>query len=402
MKTTLIGATLFILTAAAVAFYPALNTSGSVVATTPLHTTQLIDPVHVAKPKIDVVFVLDTTGSMSGLIAAAKEKIWSIATSMASAQPVPQIRIGLVAYRDRGDAYVTRVVDLSSDLDTMYATLMQFAADGGGDGPESVNQALHDAVNGMAWSQDPNSYKVVFLVGDAAPHMDYQDDVKYPQTLALAAAKGIIVNTIQCGEEAETRQRWQQIAAVGHGSYFSVDQGGSAVAITTPFDADLARLAAALDQTRLYYGTPEEKARQLAKVDATDKLHALASPATQARRAAFNATAAGATNAIGDSELVADVASGRVDIAAVEVDKLPAPMQTMSVEARKELVEKTAGKRADLQAQIKALADQRDDYAAKQIAAGGGAKDSLDDKIYSAVREQAKSTGMIYPEAPKY
>jgi len=402
MKTTLIGATLFILTAAAVAFYPALNTSGSVVATTPLHTTQLIDPVHVAKPKIDVVFVLDTTGSMSGLIAAAKEKIWSIATSMASAQPVPQIRIGLVAYRDRGDAYVTRVVDLSSDLDTMYATLMQFAADGGGDGPESVNQALHDAVNGMAWSQDPNSYKVVFLVGDAAPHMDYQDDVKYPQTLALAAAKGIIVNTIQCGEEAETRQRWQQIAAVGHGSYFSVDQAGSAVAITTPFDADLARLAAALDQTRLYYGTPEEKARQLAKVDATDKLHALASPATQARRAAFNATAAGVTNAIGDSELVADVASGRVDIAAVEVDKLPAPMQTMSVEARKELVEKTAGKRADLQAQIKALADQRDDYAAKQIAAGGGAKDSLDDKIYSAVREQAKSTGMIYPEAPKY
>ena len=402
MKTTLIGTTLFILTAAAVAFYPALNTSGSVVATTPLHNTQLIDPVHVAKPKIDVVFVLDTTGSMSGLIAAAKEKIWSIATSMASAQPVPQIRIGLVAYRDRGDAYVTRVVDLSSDLDTMYATLMQFAADGGGDGPESVNQALHDAVNGMAWSQDPNSYKVVFLVGDAAPHMDYQDDVKYPQTLALAAAKGIIVNTIQCGEEAETRQRWQQIAAVGHGSYFSVDQGGSAVAITTPFDADLARLAAALDQTRLYYGTPEEKARQLAKVDATDKLHALASPATQARRAAFNATAAGVTNAIGDSELVADVASGRVDIAAVEVDKLPAPMQTMSVEARKELVEKTAGKRADLQAQIKALADQRDDYAAKQIAAGGGAKDSLDDKIYSAVREQAKSTGMIYPEAPKY
>ena len=402
MKTTLIGATLFILTAAAVAFYPALNTSGSVVATTPLHTTQLIDPVHVAKPKIDVVFVLDTTGSMSGLIAAAKEKIWSIATSMASAQPVPEIRIGLVAYRDRGDAYVTRVVDLSSDLDTMYATLMQFAADGGGDGPESVNQALHDAVNGMAWSQDPNSYKVVFLVGDAAPHMDYQDDVKYPQTLALAAAKGIIVNTIQCGEEAETRQRWQQIAAVGHGSYFSVDQAGSAVAITTPFDADLARLAAALDQTRLYYGTPEEKARQLAKVDATDKLHALASPATQARRAAFNATAAGVTNAIGDSELVADVASGRVDIAAVEVDKLPAPMQTMSVEARKELVEKTAGKRADLQAQIKALADQRDDYAAKQIAAGGGAKDSLDDKIYSAVREQAKSTGMIYPEAPKY
>jgi len=402
MKTTLIGTTLFILTAAAVAFYPAAKSNGSIVGTTPAHTTQLIDPLRVAKPKIDVVFVLDTTGSMSGLINAAKEKIWSIATSMASAQPAPEIRIGLVAYRDRGDAYVTRVVDLSSDIDTMYATLMQFAADGGGDGPESVNQALHDAVNRMSWSQDPNSYKVVFLVGDAPPHMDYQDDVKYPQTLSLAAAKGIIVNTIQCGGESETEQRWQQIAAIGHGSYFSVDQAGSAVAITTPFDADLARLSAALDETRLYYGTPEEKARQLVKVEATDKLHALASPATQARRAAFNATAAGTANAIGDSELVADVASGRVDIATVEVDTLPAPMQSMSVEARKELLEKTAGKRSELQAQIKTLADQRDDYAAKQIAAGGGAKDSLDDKIYSAVREQARSTGLIYPEAPKY
>ncbi len=189
MKTTLIGTALFVLTAAAVAFYPAVKSSGSVVGTTN-HTSTQIDPVHGGKPKIDVVFVLDTTGSMSGLIDAAKEKIWSIATSMASAQPAPEIRIGLVAYRDRGDAYVTRVVDLSSDIDTMYATLMQFTADGGGDGPESVNQALNDAVTKMSWSQDANAYKVIFLVGDAPPHMDYQDDVKYPQTLESRGHQG--------------------------------------------------------------------------------------------------------------------------------------------------------------------------------------------------------------------
>ena len=94
MKTTLIGTALFVLTAAAVAFYPAVQSSGSVVTKT---SHARIDPVPAAKPKIDVVFVLDTTGSMSGLIGAAKEKIWSIATSMASAQPAPEIRIGLVA-----------------------------------------------------------------------------------------------------------------------------------------------------------------------------------------------------------------------------------------------------------------------------------------------------------------
>jgi hypothetical protein len=232
--------------------------------------------------------------------------------------------------------------------------------------------------------------------------MDYQDDVKYPQTLAVAAAKGIVVNTIQCGSEADTRQRWQEIASISHGSYFNVDQAGSAVAIATPYDADLARLSAALDDTRLYYGTKEEKARQLAKVDATDALHALASPASQARRAAFNASAAGVINAIGERELVSDVASGRVDLAKVEADKLPEPLQSLSPDARKKLIDENAAKRAELQQQIKALADQRDEYAAGRIAAAGGAVDSLDAKIYGAVREQAKEKGMTYPDAPKY
>src|SRR5512147_2548313 len=69
-----------------------------------------------AKPRIEVCFVLDTTGSMSGLIEGAKQKIWSIANEMISAKPTPEIRLGLVAYRDRGDQYVTRTFDLSSDI----------------------------------------------------------------------------------------------------------------------------------------------------------------------------------------------------------------------------------------------------------------------------------------------
>ena len=401
MKAKLVGTALFVLTTAAVAF-PALR-SNTAVNTTPIVTAALQPALPVNRPVIDVVFVLDTTGSMSGLIDAAKEKIWSVASSMASAQPAPIIRMGLVGYRDRGDEYVTRVVDLSPDIDTMYATLMQLTANGGGDSPESVNQALNEAVTRMSWSSDGNAYKVIFLVGDAPPHMDYADDVKYPQSLAVAAERGIVVNTIQCGNAPDAKQPWQQIASIGHGSYFNVDQAGSAVAIATPFDAELARLSAALDETRLYYGTKEEKARTRVKVEATDALHALASPASQARRAAFNASDAGVINAIGDSELVADVTSGRVDLAKVEADKLPEPLQALSVDERKKLVSESAAKRSDLQRQIRLLADQRDDYAAEQIAASGGAKDSLDDKIYGAVREQAEKKGLSYPAAaPKY
>ena len=182
MKSKLIAVALFAATAAAVTLFPyARDTVAANPAPPPVPAPPPIqvDPAAAIKPRVEVVFVLDTTGSMGGLIQTAKEKIWSIASTMAAANQGPEVRMGLVAYRDRGDAYVTRVVDLSSDLDSMYATLMDFRAEGGGDGPESVNQALHDAVHRISWSQDENTYRAVFLVGDAPPHMDYPDDVPY-------------------------------------------------------------------------------------------------------------------------------------------------------------------------------------------------------------------------------
>ena len=73
------------------------------------------------RPEVEVVFCLDTTGSMGGLINAAKQKIWAISNQIASGKPTPRVKIGLVAYRDRGDAYVTKVIDLTEDLDAYLA-----------------------------------------------------------------------------------------------------------------------------------------------------------------------------------------------------------------------------------------------------------------------------------------
>ena len=87
------------------------------------------------KPMIEVCFVLDTTGSMGGLIAGAKDKIWSMANEMISAKPTPEIRIGLIGYRDKTDAYVTKVYPLSNDIDDIYAKLIALKALGGGDTP---------------------------------------------------------------------------------------------------------------------------------------------------------------------------------------------------------------------------------------------------------------------------
>src|SRR4051812_19296874 len=95
-------------------------------------------PVQAAAPSVEVAFVLDTTGSMGGLLEGAKEKIWSIASRIATGQPAPRLKVGLVAYRDRGDAYVVKKFDLSSDLDAVFRELRTYHADGGGDTPEHV------------------------------------------------------------------------------------------------------------------------------------------------------------------------------------------------------------------------------------------------------------------------
>jgi uncharacterized protein YegL len=399
MKSKLIALALFVFTAGTVVLYPLSQSHG---------TVAVVDPVPLAPEmtqadKIEVVFVLDTTGSMSGLIKAAKEKIWSIASTMASAQSAPEIRMGLVAYRDRGDAYVTRIVDLSTDLDTMYATLMDFRAVGGGDGPESVNQALHDAVHKMSWSRDQNAYRVVFLVGDAPPHMDYQDDVKYPQTLTAAKHRGIIVNTIQCGRDGRTLQTWKQVAQLGAGRYFQVEQAGSAVALATPFDEKLAELSRKLDGTRLFYGSPETKSKQSKKVAATEKLHAMSSLGSRARRATFNVSKSGAANFGGEGELVDDITSGRVDLSGIDRDHLPASMQEMPVEEQSAMIAETAERRNELKAQIQELAQQRSTYLEQQVEELGGAEDSLDEQIYRSVREQAGKLGLHYDaEAAAY
>jgi Mg-chelatase subunit ChlD len=406
MNTKLWAVGLLSVTAGTVALFPAMQQAWATANAMPIQAGPLtVTPAVNGRPQIEVVFVLDTTGSMGGLISAAKEKIWSIASTMASAQNAnaPEIKMGLVAYRDRGDAYVTQTIALSNDLDSMYAKLMDFQADGGGDGPESVNQALFDAVNKISWNPDKNTYKVIFLVGDAPAHMDYPNDVKYPETLAVAKQKGIIVNAIQCGEDQETKTSWQQMVSLGQGSYFQVGQTGNAVAIATPYDKKLAELSTKLDKTRIFYGNEEEKVKQAEKLAATDKLHKQASEEARARRATFNASKSGKANFLGEGELVDAVASGRVNLASIPQKSLPAPLQAMSPKDQEGYVTKMKSERKELEQSIQELAGQRNDYLKKQVLADGGKIDSLDSKIYGALRKQAEAKGLKYDaDSAKY
>ena len=394
MKNIILATSLVAITGAVSVFYPLMNTYAKTNSIT--QTQQAGDTIKEESQTIDVVFVLDTTGSMGGLIEAAKQKIWSIASTMASSDKQTKIRMGLVAYRDRGDAYITRVVDLTHDLDTAYAELMQFQANGGGDGPEDVNKGLYDAVTKINWSQSADTYKTIFLVGDAPAHRDYQDQMQYPEIIQLAKSKGIVVNSIQCGSSSATREHWLEIAQLGYGEFFQVEQNGGAVAVSTPYDRKIAELSEQLEQTRIAYGDRGDFEKHREKVVRAERVQKKASVEAKARRGLYNISSSGKKNLLGEKDLVDDVVSGKAELDKIKKEHLPPAMQSMDKDALAAQITLVEQQRKDLKAQIKTLGEQRQSFVKEALAKKGGAEDSLDEKLYKTIKKQAKEKGIEY------
>ena len=345
-----------------------------------------------AKPMIEVCFVLDTTGSMKDLIEGAKQKIWSIANEISSAKPTPDIRIGLIGFRDRGDEYVTKSFDLTNDIDSIYGHLQAFRANGGGDTPESVNETLHQAVNEISWSQDRKVLKIIFLVGDAPPHMDYSGAPKYPDICKSAIKRDLIINTIQCGSIAETTPFWREIASLSEGSYAAIAQSGGMVAVATPMDGELADLNRKVGSTMVAYGDAPARRRVVAKQAASE-----AAPASVAAdRLSFNTRYGLVVQ--GEGELLDGLSQGKVKLESIRKDQLPKEWQGLDDTALKAEIGKKQKERAELQARIQKLGKEREDYLARerQRLAEKGNSDSFDDKVAHTIRDQAARKGIEY------
>ena len=349
-----------------------------------------------ARPNVEVVFCLDTTGSMGGLIDAAKQKIWAICNQIATGKPTPNVKIGLVAYRDRGDEYVTKVIDLTDDLDAIHGHLMSFKAAGGGDFPESVNQALNEAVTKITWSKDKKTLKMIFLVGDAPPHMDYKDDVKYPETCKLAVKNDIIINTVQCGTHAETKKYWVEICRLAEGSYVQIDaQGGPVVVVKTPFDADLAKINGELASTTVCYGTNLARAEgDKKKADAKDL-----APAMAAERAGF----ASKTGTTASYDLLDGIKSGKVKLKELKDEELPNELRKLTAKEREEFLTKLEKTRAELLTRAADLDKKRGAFIAAKLAEDkdNRALDSFDSQVLQILARQAVRCNIQYATPAK-
>ena len=349
-------------------------------------------PTSQSKPRIEVCFVLDTTGSMGGLIEGAKQKIWSIANEMISAQPTPELKLGLIGYRDRGDDYVVKSFSLTDDIDAVYGRLREFQAGGGGDAPESVNEALAEAIHKMPWSSDKKVLKIIFLVGDAPPHMDYLNGPKYPDLCREAAKKDLIINTIQCGEMAETKPIWQEIAKLSEGSYVGISQSGNVAVISTPMDKELSRLNERIGATLIPYGDSKLQA----EVHAKYAMAASAPVAAMADRLTYNSKTGRAMQ--GRGELVDALNEKTIKLEEIDQKQLPAEFQKLDRTDLQKRITKARDERADLQKQIVDLSKKREAYIQtenKRLAAEGKG-DAFDQKVTETLHAQAAKKGISY------
>ena len=344
---------------------------------------KLVAP-HAATKKVEICFVLDTTGSMSGLIDGAKKKIWSIANHIVQDQNAPEVKFSLIGYRDRGDAYITKLTALTDDLDAIQQELNTFDAGGGGDHPESVNQALYEAVQKIQWSDAKNTQKIIFLVGDAPPHMDYKQDVIYSTSCEGAKAKGIIINTLQCGQHTETTQIWAKIAMLGGGQFAGIPQNGGAQAVHCPQGARLAELGRQLNETVIPYGTLKKRNEVKAKCDDVKKL----STASQAARSSYNWSQKESKAITGNDDLNVEIVNNRVTIKTLKKEHLPEKLQSLSTADLQSHIAENLTKRSKIQTEIKKLTSKRNAYLKEQSTKAP--KDAFDQKMKAMIDKQIR------------
>jgi Mg-chelatase subunit ChlD len=347
---------------------------------------------------LEMVFVLDTTGSMGGLLEGAKQRIWGIVNEVMQSSAHPSVRVGLVAYRDRRDAYVTKVLPVTSDLDQVYSTLMSYRAEGGGDGPENVRRALADGVRNAGWSPRREGIaQIIFLVGDAPPHEDYQDEPSTATTTAEAVKGGMVVNTIQCGNQHDTETVWQAIAQHGEGQYFAIAQDGGVQAIATPYDKELSELGTKIGSTFVAYGGGAGAAgvsyrAQASREHVEMETAVAASPpeAAKADRAVNKAVNAEAYA----GDLLTSLENGSVKLDSVGGENLPDDLKKLEPAAREKEIERRLAERKKLRDEILKLSKVRDEYIAAARKKQSGTPSGFDSAVAVALKAQLSRKGI--------
>lgn len=371
-----------------------LTSATALLALTNPHTTPAKKPA--VTPKIQAAILLDVSNSMDGLIDQAKAQLWNMVSTMGKAKctgdATPQIEIALYEYgrssNDVKQGYVKQINSFITNLDSLSENLFNLTTNGG---DEYCGHVIKNSIEELKWDPAPENYKVIFIAGNE----DFlQGNIKYIEACNAAKQKGVIVNTIYCGDKMQgIREHWNLNAECGSGSFTNINQNAREIEIPTPYDSLLITLNGSLNNTYLNYTVVGYAAQ--AKQSKMDAANTSLSKETQMKRIKTKSNAKVYKNA--EWDLVDAVEKkGALAYDDLETKALPDSLKNKSKEEIKKVVEQKARERGMVQKEIAELNIKRDAYIAAEKAkrANNKTEQTLETEVEKIIKEQARRHNM--------
>lgn len=344
--------------------------------------------------RIQIALLLDTSGSMRGLIEQAKSQLWKMVNELADSKKngeSPEIDIALYEYGNDNhaakDGYMKQVVPMTTDLDAVSEKLFEFSIGGS---KEYCGQAILNAIEDLKWSKSLDDFRLTIIAGNET---FTQGPVRYQDACKAANEKRISINTIFCGNYDEgIRMEWREGADCSNGRYMNIDHNNKVVHIPTPYDDEIIELNKKLNNTYIGYGrmglrSKERQAKQDRNAVTYSKSNLAERAASKSKQQYNNAS----------WDMVDAVEKEPEILTTTSTSALPKGMQTMNIEERKKYIEKKSAERKEIQSKISELDKKRRQFRAEKEKENAEAK-TLDNVMLKAIREQAEKRGFTFDE----
>lgn len=346
------------------------------------------------KSKIQAAILLDVSNSMDGLIDQAKAQLWNMVSVMGKAKcdgETPLIEIALYEYgRDDNDAtkgYVKQISPFSSDLDKLSQHLFSLTTHGGS---EYCGQVIYTSLDELAWDTASNAYKVIFISGNE----DFlQGSLHYTQACNEAKKKGVIVNTIYCGDRLQgIKEHWNLSAECGNGSFTNINSDARLEDIPTPYDSTLITLNYKLNGTYINYG--KQGTDGLVLQSSVDRENYAFSKSAAVSRISAKAD----TNLYfnGSWDLVDAISDDKAILEKIDIKTLPDSLRSKNKTQLQAFITQKSTERASIQNEIRAISAKREVYINEERTkrAKNNTDQTLETEVEKMIREQAKRYNM--------
>lgn len=339
--------------------------------------------------KIQVAILLDVSNSMDGLIDQAKAQLWTMVNTLGRVhcdnKANPKIEIALYEYgtprNDERNGYIKQINNFITDLDSLSENLFALTTDGG---DEFCGQVIYKSVQQLKWDKNPDSYKVVFIAGNESFR---QGSVSFTQACTEAKSKGVIVNTIYCGDRQQgIREYWNLVGECGNGSFSNINQDHKIEDIATPYDDEIFKLNEKLNTTYIGYGSRGQELYE--KQQKMDVANSAMSKKAAIKRAETKSNSKVYNNATWDLVDLAEMNDKELE----KIDKktLPDDLKNKTTAELKVIVAEKRKERAAIQTKIIALNQQRQKFINDQKTKDATTVVTLETEIERIIKEQVK------------